>query len=132
MIAINGDGHIFGRLASEVAKLLISGEEVSIVNSEKILVTGASYKKMVFKRNIGSDHWGPFYPVKPRMMIKRAVRGMLPKNFKGRMLLKKLRTHDGVPQDLQKVKFAEMMTHEHIKEHMSVGDVARLFKGDSK
>ena len=40
MMIINGEGHILGRLASVVSKQLLEGEEIVVLNAEKIMLTG--------------------------------------------------------------------------------------------
>jgi len=59
MRVINAEGLILGRLASKVAKMLLEGEEVVIVNAEKAVITGnredifAKYKQRTELRTIG-------------------------------------------------------------------------------
>ena len=37
---IDGEGLVLGRLASTVSKRLLNGEEITIVNAEKIIISG--------------------------------------------------------------------------------------------
>jgi LSU ribosomal protein L13P len=56
MIYIDGDNHIYGRLSTYVAKQLLLGEEVVIVNASKIAITGSRkfiLEKFNHRRNIG-------------------------------------------------------------------------------
>ena len=81
MKVIDASDCIMGRLASSVAKTLLNGEEVHIVNAENAVISGS--KDMVFgeyisKRNLNHPRKGPYYPRMPHMMLKRAVRGMIP------------------------------------------------------
>src|SRR5438093_8272204 len=95
-----------GRLATHVAKRLLEGEEVHIVNSEKCTVSGtkeAVMERMNFKRDIGTQRKGPYYPRVPHLMMKRTVRGMfnyqeLPSH---RNAYKRLKCHIGVPDELK-------------------------------
>ncbi|MBS3052893.1 MAG: 50S ribosomal protein L13 [Candidatus Aenigmarchaeota archaeon] len=94
---INGKNAVLGRLASSVARELLKGEEVTVTNAGKIIITGDE-KKIVAKytnlRQIGSPQHGPFFPTRPEMIVKRAIRGMLPyKTPKGRKALKMLRVY---------------------------------------
>ena len=107
----NAEDKVLGRLASIVAKQLISatkaGEDtrVIIVNAEKAVVTGkrssvmSDYRK---KYELNHARKGPFFPRMPDQILKRTVRGMLPyqKNSSGRAALKALRVEIGTPTDL--------------------------------
>ena len=107
----NAEDKVLGRLASVVAKQLISakkaGEDtrVIIVNAEKAIVTGkrssvlSDYRA---KYELNHPRKGPFFPRMPDQILKRTVRGMLPyqKNSSGRNALKSLRVEIGTPSDL--------------------------------
>ena len=105
MVVINGENLILGRLASHVAKLLLSGEEVTIVNAEHTIISGS--KKNIIgdyhqKRNVGTPRKGPFFPRMPDRIVKRTVRGMIPyKKSSGKDAYKKLKVYIGVPKDLK-------------------------------
>ena len=107
----NAEDKVLGRLASVVAKQLITakkaGEDtrVIIVNAEKAIVTGkrstilSDYRA---KYELNHPRKGPFYPRMPDQILKRTVRGMLPyqKNSSGRNALRSLRVEIGTPSDL--------------------------------
>jgi len=102
---IDATGASAGRLASHVAKRLLAGEEVHLVNAEKATVSGtleAVMERMEFKRDVGTRRKGPFYPRVPHLMLKRTVRGML--NYQElpshRAAYKRLKAHIGVPDEL--------------------------------
>jgi large subunit ribosomal protein L13 len=109
---IDADKQVLGRLASRTAKELLKGKNVVIVNADKAVISGNPkhvlkvYKQ---KRDRGDPYHGPFYPRRPEMVIKRVVRGMLPKKPRGRDALKNLRVHVSVPENLKKesAKFKE-------------------------
>jgi len=108
-IYINGENHVLGRLASYVAKLLLKGYRVYVVNAEKIVITGKwkvvleEWKHKILER--GDWYKGPFYPKRPDRIFKRVVRGMLPKNKKGREALKGLKVYIGVPEEFSNKNF---------------------------
>lgn len=109
MVVIDATGHIIGRLSSFVAKRLLNGEEIHIVNAENAIITGDSdsifqeYKEM---RDIGSQRKGPFYPRMPDRILKRTIRGMIPyQKPRGRKAFKRLRVYIGVPTEFEKEKF---------------------------
>ena len=126
---INGKDAVLGRLASYTAKKLLAGEEVSIVNAEKVIITGDSVeitKKYLKKRSIGSPQHGPFFPTKPDLIVRRTVRGMLPyKTNKGRIAFKKLRVYIGTPVEMEKGESIAVKTVR--TSYMTVGDLATQF-----
>ncbi len=104
---INAEGHILGRLCSIIAKSLLNGEKIVVVNAEKVVITGD--RQMVFEKyrekyERGSKEKGPYFPRHPERIFKRTVRGMLPKNRRGREALKNLRVFVGVPEKLKNAK----------------------------
>ncbi|MBR9680490.1 MAG: 50S ribosomal protein L13 [Candidatus Altiarchaeota archaeon] len=105
MMFIDADGAILGKLASHVAKNLLLGENIIVLNAEKSVVTGnkksilAHYKED-FDR--GHRYTGPFFPKEPHMILKRTVRGMLPrKRDRGKLAYKRLIVHLGVPDEFK-------------------------------
>jgi len=119
---IDASDHVLGRLASKVAKLALMGYEIHIVNTEKTVITGKkefvlSYlKHKILER--GDWYKGPFYPKRPDKVVKRVVRGMLPKNWRGRVALKRIKTYVGVPDELKDKdfdKFKDALVNEKIR-----------------
>jgi len=108
-IYINGENHVLGRLASYVAKLLLKGYRVHVVNAEKIVITGKwqvvleEWRHRILER--GDWYKGPFYPKRPDRIFRRVVRGMLPKNKKGKEALKRLKVYIGIPEELSNKSF---------------------------
>jgi ribosomal protein uL13 len=98
---IDADNIVLGRIASVIAKRLLNGEDIVVVNAGKALIQGS--RSQIFddyhaKRTRGSQRKGPFYPAKPERIFKRTVRGMLPYQ-KGRGRIPK-----GIkPEDIQKL-----------------------------
>lgn len=110
-VIVDGTNQIAGRLCSHVAKLLINGTRVSIVNSENIMLSGDrkmvidEYRKFLEIASITNPKFGPFHPRRPDTMITKMVRGMLPKNKpSGQTSLKGLRAYLGVPNELKSKK----------------------------
>lgn len=100
---IDADGTVLGRMASTAAAALKDGEEVHIVNAEKAVVTGRpedTYERYRGKRERGNRDHGPHYPKAPDRIVKRTIKGMLPKSNDGRDMGKRLRTYRGNPDDL--------------------------------
>ena len=111
LVVVDGTDHIAGRLCSNVAKLLLKGNWVSVVNCDKILLSGnrksiiEEYKAFLEIASILHPKHGPFHPRRPDTMISRMIRGMLPrKKPSGQAALKRLRAYIGVPNELRSFK----------------------------
>jgi large subunit ribosomal protein L13 len=102
---VNADGLILGRMASVVAKKLLNGEKVIIVNAEKAVLSGKKKSKVAEAKEfleVGAPQRGPFHYRRPDRILRKTVRGMLPfKQPKGKTALKKLKVFIGVPEDLK-------------------------------
>ncbi|MBI4167454.1 MAG: 50S ribosomal protein L13 [Candidatus Aenigmarchaeota archaeon] len=126
MKVIDATGKVCGRLASTTAKMLLAGEDISIINAEKAVISGSPDSiKDLYKIRLdrGDKYKGPFISRLPDRMLKRMVRGMLPyKKATGRNALRKLRVFIGTPKDLVNivdigVKDVSKLTSEHITLH---------------
>ena len=108
MSVIDANNCIAGRLASSVAKRLLKGESIFIINAEKAVISGdseASYQ--FFKQRVerGDPYHGPFYPKQADMMLRRIIRGMLPFHKpRGREAYRRLSVFLSVPENLKKEK----------------------------
>ncbi len=108
MIVIDGSSLKLGRLASHIAKKLISGEKVSLINAENIVILGKErsivnkYKARRGARNKANPEHSPKWPRVPYLLVKKIIGGMLPsKTLKGRAALKKLMVYTGNPKNLE-------------------------------
>lgn len=100
---IDGDGLLVGRLASNVAKRALAGEEIAVVNAERAVISGTrarvlgNYKQ---KRQRGSREGGPFFPRRPDHILKRTIRGMVPyKRERGIEAMKRIKIYVGIPDE---------------------------------
>ena len=121
----NADGKILGRFSSEIAKILRGkhkasftphmncGDNVIVINSDKIKLTGKKWKEKKYVSYSGYP--GGQKITNPseikekkssKFIIEKAVRGMLPKNRLGRDLLRNLFVYDDSnhPHEGQKPK----------------------------
>lgn len=135
VLVIDGEGHVAGRLASVIAKRLLRGERIVVVNAEKIVITGK--KKRVLNKYLKKiSEWrtyynperrGPKYPRTPDRIFKRIVRGMLPyKRPKGREALKRLKVYVGVPseyRDLEKKKIDDALFKNEYVPYVTLGQI---------
>ncbi|RLG58825.1 MAG: 50S ribosomal protein L13 [Candidatus Hydrothermarchaeota archaeon] len=109
MKVIDATDLILGRLASLVAKELLNGEEIVIVNAEECAITGSKesilqkYRERRERKSIVNPRrHGPHYPRRPDGILRRAIRGMLPyKKDKGRRAFKRLRVYVGTPKEFE-------------------------------
>ena len=130
MKIVNAEDMIMGRMASYVAKILMAGDEVAIINSEKAIITGTPsnvLKEYKTRRAIRHQRKGPFYPKMPDRIIKRSVKGMLPSQCaEGRDALKRLKVYIGEPKALEgdKIK-VKASRNPKVERFIYVGDISR-------
>lgn len=110
MKVIDGKDAILGRLATSAAKEALKGEEIAVVNCEKIIITGnKAFTRENFmekRRKVGSTQKGPKVSRDSEKIVKRAIRGMLP-NYRigrGAIALKKIKCYKGIPAQFQDAK----------------------------
>ena len=132
MRIIDASDCIVGRLASSVAKSLLNGDQIHIINAEQAVISGT--KEMVFgeyigKRKLNHPRKGPYYPRMPHMMLKRAVRGMIPyQKPRGREAFKRLKIDVGKPASLEDEKI-EMVSGAKMNassKYVTLGDVSKV------
>ena len=110
---INADGAILGRLAVQVADILRgknkpvftahidAGDFVVVINAEKVRVTGKKETEKEFMSYSGWKGGEKYRSVaqvrakNPEKLVMHAVRGMIPKNRLGRVLMTKLKVYKG-------------------------------------
>jgi len=114
-----------------IAKSLLNGEEITIVNAEKALISGnrvnimAEYER---SRNQGKVRKGPFYPRMPDRIFKRTVSRMMQhRTPKGKEAMKRLSVHIGVPRELKNAKFesVDLAKKTDLKKYITLGDISR-------
>ncbi len=110
---IDANGAVLGRLAAQVANILRgknkpvytphldAGDFVIVINAEKVLVTGkkeVNKKFMTYSGWKGGERYTSVAQVRashPEKLITHAVRGMVPRNRLGRVLMTKLKVYKG-------------------------------------
>ena len=102
---------MMGRLASIVAKELLSGNKVVVVRCEAIVISGSLMRNKVKYAQFRRKHMntnprkGPFHFRSPARMLWRTIRGMVPhKTQRGSNALANLATYEGVPVPYDKMK----------------------------
>ena len=129
-IIVDADGQILGRMASKVAKILRGknkstftphadcGDNVIVINAEKVALTGKKMSDKVYIRHTGypggqrqqtaTEVMAKF----PERLVEKAVKGMLPKNSLGRKLYTNLHVVIGAEHkyEAQKPKVVDLNT----------------------
>jgi len=110
-LVIDATGLILGRMASTIAKQLLQGETVIVVNAEKAAISGKRLSILKEKKDfleVGHFRKGPYHPRRPDQIVRRTIRGMLPrKKPKGQLAYKRLKVFLQLPEEL---KGKEMQT----------------------
>ncbi len=110
MKIIDGTNAVLGRLASYVAKETLKGEEVVILNCDKVIITGnqkTTEREFLEKRSrFGHSQKGPKHIKTSERIVKRAIRGMLPNHRfgRGREAWKRVMCHNKVPKEFEDKK----------------------------
>jgi len=125
---VDAEGKTLGRLATQIADALRgkrkpeytphcdTGDFVVVVNAEKIRVTGKKTDDKIYYRHSGypggirSRTLGEMLERQPEEVIRKAVKGMLPRNRLGRQQLRKLKIYAGPqhPHEAQQPKQMEV------------------------
>ncbi|KAL6354918.1 hypothetical protein LRP88_12276 [Fusarium phalaenopsidis] len=112
VVVIDGKGHLLGRLASIVAKQLLSGQKIVIVRCEALNISGEFFRaKLKYHAHLrkitryNPTRGGPFHFRAPSRIFYKAVRGMIPhKTARGAAALERLKVFEGVPPPYDKKK----------------------------
>ena len=129
---IDADGLVLGRVATEAARILRGkhkptfapnvdmGDHVIVVNASKIVLTSDKAEKKMSYRHSGypgglkSQNYTELMEKKPTEVIRKSVRGMLPKTTLGRQMLKKLKIYAG-PDHPHAAQSPQPLTLEHAR-----------------
>ncbi|WFD30773.1 60S ribosomal protein L16A [Malassezia sp. CBS 17886] len=109
---VDGKGHLLGRLASIIAKQILSGQKVTVVRAELINVSGSffrnklKYLAFMHKRHLVNPiKSGPFHHRAPSRILQRTVRGMVPhKTARGAAAMQRLKVYEGMPPPTDRQK----------------------------
>ncbi len=135
VVVVDATDHIAGRLCSYIAKLLLSGKNVVVINAEKAMISGRKesilreWHKFLEVSSVVHPKHGPFHPRRPDMIVRRMVRGMLPRRKpKGINALKRLRVYIGVPESYansQYTRFEDAMIRKQRSYYTSIEEIAK-------
>ncbi|MBI1974173.1 50S ribosomal protein L13 [Candidatus Micrarchaeota archaeon] len=107
MIIIDGTNAVLGRVASHAAKSALRGEDIAILNAEKMAITGdpkmvvGEYRRMRNIKDIANPLKGPFLPRRPDLFVKRSMQGMVPKRKRGKEALSRIKAYIGEPNEFK-------------------------------
>ena len=110
MKIIDGKNAVMGRLASYVAKEAMKGENIVILNCDKVIITGnrENIKENFEKKRerVGSGQKGPKHSRDSEKIVKRAIRGMLPNHRlgRGKDAFRRIKCFIGVPKEFEDKK----------------------------
>jgi large subunit ribosomal protein L13 len=128
---VNAEGQIVGRMGSKVAKLLLNGEEVVILNAEKAVFSGKKKSKIAEAHlflEVGAPARGPFHYRRPDRYLRKTLRGMVPfKQPKGKAAYKRLKVFMGVPaefKDQKMISFDDAQSSNLKGPHFTLAELA--------
>ena len=129
---IDAKGLILGRLASSVAKRLLQGETVIVLNAEKAAISGKRQQIVTEAKTfleVGHPRKGPFHPRRPDRIVSRTIRGMLPRQKpKGQQAYKRLRVYLGAPLEFENKEIQTIIeaSADKLKSpYITVGELAK-------
>jgi large subunit ribosomal protein L13 len=107
-VIVNADSQVVGRLSSMVAKMLLDGRKVVIVNAGGAVISGTKTAILREIQEFGNVRSAvnpkntPRHFSRPDMMMRRIIRGMLPhRKPKGQEALKRLRIYLETPTGIE-------------------------------
>ena len=131
-IIIDAKGLILGRLASVVAKRLLQGESVIVLNAEKAAISGKRLQIVKEAKSfleVGHPRKGPFHQRRPDRIVRRTIRGMLPRRKpKGMAAFKRLRVYLGAPAEFENKEIQTILeaSADKLKSpYITVGELAK-------
>lgn len=126
-VLVDAEGQTLGRLCSEIAKVLRGkhkpnytphadcGDNVVVINAEKIVLTGKKMTDKIYLRHTGypggqrATTAREMMDKRPIRLVEIAVKGMLPKNKLGSALYKNLYVYEGAEHN-QEAQKPELIT----------------------
>ncbi len=127
-IIIDADNCVAGRVASRVAKELLNGKEVHVINVKTAVISGnKKYVQEFFSQKVsrGDPYHGPFYPVRPDRIFRRIVRGMLPRQKqRGKTAFKRLHVYIAAPEGLEGKPVKIKGTESRLDKFTALGELA--------
>lgn len=116
VLVVDATNQVLGRMCSMIAKKLLEGYRVHVINAEKTRVSGnrhsftREYVKFLDIKSVRNPKHTPTHPKNPATYVRSVVKGMLPMDKKkGADAFRRLRVYVGKPGNLrgQPIRFEE-------------------------
>ena len=129
---IDATNLILGRVASIVAKRILQGERIIVINAERAIISGKRLSRIKAAKkflDVGHPGTGPLHPRRPDQLFRRTIRGMLPrKKPRGQEAYRRLRVYIGIPENFDGGK-AHTIPHAHAEKlrcpYLTLGELAQ-------
>lgn len=129
-------GKVLGRLASVVAKRLLNGKSVAVINAEEAMITGdkrgiiEKYRTRLNLQEKENPEHSPYWSRRPDMLVRRIIRGMLPYRMpRGKSAYRRLLVFQGIPKELKGSKPVEIEAKDpkgiYVR-YLKVGELSKL------
>ena len=134
----NGENMILGRLATIVAKEILLGEEVRVVNCEKVVISVYKFKTFALQLERRERKTYPLKSAKLHRVsdryVRRTIRGMLPwKTMRGKEAFKRVMCYKGIPAEFREkeliVNDKASVSKLPMLKYVTVGEVCRHIGG---
>ncbi len=129
---VDATGAIAGKLAAFCAKRALLKESVIIVNGEKAIISGdpvrivSVYKKRRGMINKSNPEHAAKWPRRPDLFLKKIIKGMLPKERRGKEAASRIKVFMGVPEKYEGKAEKFPITSKHLySKFISVGDICK-------
>ena len=134
---IDAKDAILGRLSSYVAKQLLLGSKVDVINCEECVISGRKHailNEYIRRLHRKAPTKAPYFYRRPDMFVKRTIRGMIPfKRARGRDAFKNVKCHIGVPENLRNEKALSVESAGaeklHSADYLKVKDICKATGG---
>ena len=141
VVVVNAENQILGRMATHIVKLLKEGKKVVVVNAEKAVISGPrnrviqGYMLLFRVRTLQNPYKnGIRRPRNPINIVKRTVRGMLPKNRLGMQYYKNLKVYIGIPKEFEgkeMIRFEDADVSRLRGKYITVAELSKAMGGYS-
>lgn len=103
---IDAKNKIFGRFCSQIAKKVLLGDHIVIINAKDAIISGAKsniHENFLAKLNVSTatnPRRGPFWPRRPDTLMRNSIKKMLPrKKLRGKEALKRVHVYiEDIPE----------------------------------
>ena len=130
---IDARNMVLGRLSSYVAKQVLLGNKVDVINCEESVISGKNaavlqnYIRRIDRKAPGK---GPYFYRRPDMFVKRTIRGMLPfKRQRGMNAYRNVKCYIGIPESFKSEKAfvlgKESAAKLHSADYVRVKDICK-------